>query len=216
MEIGTATRLAGGAALGGAAALAAYLGVIRPWQLRWGATDAEVARAMPGDDLVSAPTFGATRAVTVAAKPEDVWPWLVQIGCTRAGMYSVDWIDNGRKPSAERILPEHQHIEVGQLIPMTTDGKQGMLVKAFAPNKHVLWVAKDGRSSWVWGLYPQDDGTTRLVTRLRVRYDWRPPWLFYYLLQDVGDIVMIRASLLGIKRRAEALVGAGMPEAAAA
>jgi hypothetical protein len=204
METGLALILGGGAA-----ALVAYLGVIRPWQVRWGATDDEVARPMPGDGLVPDPTFDATRAISIAARPDGVWPWLVQIGCTRAGMYSVDWIDNARRPSAARILPEHQHVEVGQFIPMTTDGKQGMLVEAFAPNEYVLWVAKDGRSSWVWGLYPQDDGTTRLVTRLRVRYDWRPPWLFYYLLQDVGDIVMIRASLRGIKRRAEALAGVG-------
>jgi hypothetical protein len=207
--------LAGGA-VGAAAAAGAYLGVIRPWQVRWGATDDEVARPMPGDGLVPDPTFNATRAISIAALPVDVWPWLVQIGCTRAGMYSVDWIDNARRPSAERILPEHQHIEVGQFVPMTTDGKQGMLVKSFAPYEHVLWVAKDGRSSWVWALYPEADGTTRLVTRLRVRYDWRPPWLFYYLLQDAGDIVMIRATLLGIKRRAEALARSSSPVANAA
>lgn len=71
-----------------------YLLWIRPWQLRWGATDEEVNRAMPGDDIVRRPTFNATRGVTVHARPEDLWPWMVQIGCMRAGWYSYDWIDN--------------------------------------------------------------------------------------------------------------------------
>jgi hypothetical protein len=66
--------------LGGIGAVATYLRCIRPWQLRWGATNAEVERSMTGDDDVAHPTFNATRAVTVAARPEQIWPWLVQIG----------------------------------------------------------------------------------------------------------------------------------------
>ena len=93
----------------GAIVLGVYLRFIRPWQLRWGATDEEVARAMPGDDVVKHPTFNATRAVTIQARPEQIWPWLVQIGVTpRAGWYSYDWLDNLGIPSAERIVPEWQ------------------------------------------------------------------------------------------------------------
>jgi hypothetical protein len=62
-----------------------YLGVIRPWQTRWGATDEEILRSMPGDQLVDRPTFNATRAITVVAGPEHIWPWLLQIGINRAG-----------------------------------------------------------------------------------------------------------------------------------
>ena len=70
-----------------------YLRVIRPWQLRWGATDEEVARAMSGDDVVKQPTFNATRAVTIQARPEEIWPWLVQIGVTAlAGTATIGWI----------------------------------------------------------------------------------------------------------------------------
>jgi hypothetical protein len=83
-----------------------------------------------------------------------------------------------------------------------------MWVSAFEPNQ---WVAKQDESTWLWALSPLDDQHTRLVTRLRVRYTWTPPWVFYYLLQDVGDIVMMRKSMLGIKRRAEAM-GAQPPE----
>ena len=74
-----------GVATLGAVSLGVYLRLIRPWQLRWGATDEEVAPAMPGDDVVKSPTFNATRGVTVQARPEEIWPWLVQMGVTRAG-----------------------------------------------------------------------------------------------------------------------------------
>ncbi len=114
----------------GAVLFGVYFRFIRPWQLRWGATDEEVARAMSGDEVVKQPTFNATRAVTIQARPEEIWPWLVQIGCKRAGWYSYDWIDNLGIPSANRIVPELQHLEVGDLIPFSPDGKQGMWVKA--------------------------------------------------------------------------------------
>jgi hypothetical protein len=162
-KIGIGLTILGGAILG------VYLRFIRPWQMRWGATDEEVQRSMPGDDVVKHPTFNATRAVTIQARPEEIWPWLVQIGCTRAGMYSYDWLDNAGIRSAQRILPEFQHLEVGDFIPMTPDGKQGMWVKAFEPNRWILWVAKEDQSTWFWGLYPQDERHTRLISRLRVR-----------------------------------------------
>jgi hypothetical protein len=187
----------------GAVLVGVYLRFIRPWQLRWGATDEEVTRSMPGDDIVKHPTFNATRAVTIQARPEEIWPWLVQIGCKRAGWYSYDWIDNLGIPSANRIVPELQHLEVGDLIPFSPDGKQGMWVKAFEPNQWMLWVAKEDQATWLWGLYPQDESHTRLITRNRVRYTWRLPWVLYYPLQDVGDIFMMRKCMLSIKRRAE-------------
>ena len=82
--------------------------VYRPWALRWGSTDEEIARAMPGDELLTDPSFNATRAVTINATPEEIWPWLVQIGYRRAGFYSYDRLDNDGVPSADRILPEYQ------------------------------------------------------------------------------------------------------------
>ena len=92
----------------------AYLRYVRPWQLTWGATAAEVARRLPSDDLVTDPTFDATRAITLDAPPEQVWPWLVQIGLTRAGWYSYDLLDNLGRPSARRIIPELQHLAAGR------------------------------------------------------------------------------------------------------
>ena len=71
-----------------------YLFFIRPSQLRWGATTEEARRAMPGDDLVSNPTFVATRAITIQGRPEDIWPWIAQMGFDRAGYYGYDLIEN--------------------------------------------------------------------------------------------------------------------------
>ena len=104
-------------ALGMLTVLAAYRLWIQPWQHRWGATDAEVRRAMPGDDLLP-DAASTTRAIAIAAPPEQVWPWLVQLGYGRAGWYSYDWIDNDGRPSADRILPELQQLRVGDRILM--------------------------------------------------------------------------------------------------
>ncbi len=192
----------------GLAALAAvtsgvYLRFIRPWQLRWGATDEEVARALPGDDVVKHATFNATRGVTIQARPEEIWPWLVQIGINRAGWYSYDWIDNLGRPSAQRIIPELQHVEVGDLIPISPDNTFGLRVKDFERNRWVLWWDNKGDTTWYWGLSPLDAKATRLITRIRMRYHWLSPAILIYLLEDVGDIVMMRKCLLGIKQRAE-------------
>jgi hypothetical protein len=92
--------------------------LIRRWHLRWGASDAEVAVPMPGDELVPRSSFTATRAVTIDAPPEAVWPWLVQLGCRRAGWYTYDLFDNAGYSSANRILPEHQNLKVGDWVPM--------------------------------------------------------------------------------------------------
>ena len=194
-----------GVGLAALAAVAAvtYLRFIRPWQLRWGATNAEVARAMPGDDVVKFPTFNATRGVTIQTRPEEIWPWLLQIGVTRAGWYSYDLFDNLGKPSAERIIPELQHVAVGDVIPMSPDGKQGLRVKDFEANQWMLWWDNKGDSTWYWGLYPQDDSQTRLITRVRMHYRWLKPSILFSLLVEFTDIAMMRKCMLGIKQRAE-------------
>ncbi len=184
-------------------ALLLYLFVIRPWQLRWGASDEEVARAMPGGEIVQHPTFNATRSLTVNASPEAIWPWLVQIGHKRAGWYSYDWIDNLGKPSARRIIPELQNLKPGDLIPIDPGGIYGFWVKALEPNQWMLWWDKTGEMTWFWGLYPLNKKQTRLITRVRLHYNWFSPSILFNLLLDVGDIVMMRKCMLGIKERAE-------------
>jgi hypothetical protein len=195
-------RIACRFAAAGVVALSAYLLWIRPWHLTWGSTTQEVALAMPGDEIVKHPTFNATRAITIEAQPQEIWHWLVQVGCKRAGWYSYDWIDNLGIPSAERILPEFQNLSVGDTIPMSPDGKQGLVVSAIDPNRSMLWEGKN--TTWAWRLYKLDEKHTRLVTRVRMHYDLTSRWIIFDLVFDPGDFVMMRKMLLGIKRRAEA------------
>jgi hypothetical protein len=177
--------------------------VYRHWQTRWGATDMELRMSIPGDDLVSKPDFNATRGITINAQPDKIFPWIVQIGSGRAGWYSIDWIDNGGKTSSFEILPEFQQISKEQFIPFTPDQKNGMWVADFEKDKFILWKDKKGDASWCWYLVPQNDGTTRLLTRLRTRYNWRSIWIIYYLLYDIGDIVIMSRCMKGIRQRAE-------------
>lgn len=181
-----------------------YLHWLRPWQLRWGATDEEVERSMPGDEICLKPNFNATRAVTINTSPEKIWPWIMQIGFRRAGWYSYDWIDNLGRPSAQHIIPELQNLEEGDRIWMSRWTYN--VVKEIVPNQYMLWTGGDSQATqgtWLWALYPIDNNRTRLVTRLRGYYPWRSPWFLLFLLMDVGDIVMMRKCMLGIKRRAE-------------
>jgi hypothetical protein len=184
---------------------ALYLRLIRPWQLRWGATDIEFARPMAGDEVIKSPTFNATRAVTVQARPEHIFPWIVQMGVTRAGWYSIDLLDNLGRPSAEGILPEFQDPQAGDVVPMSPNGKSGTYVKDFVPNQWMLWGDKGGDSTWVWGLYPIDATHTRLITRVRVKYHWLSPTIVFGLLVEFMDIIMMRKCMLGIQRRAQRL-----------
>ena len=101
-------------ALCAATAAAAMFVRFRRWHLRWGATDEEVATPLPGDDIVADPTFAPTRAITIGARPDEIWPWIVQIGYGRAGFYAYDVLDNlGHGRSAERIVPELQDLASG-------------------------------------------------------------------------------------------------------
>lgn len=182
----------------------------RHWHQRWGATPLEIAAPMPGDDVIAETQYQATRAITIDAPPEDVWPWLVQVGCLRAGWYSNDLLDNLTRPSAEVIVPELQHLEVGQWVPMspTPSDKTAFKVASFEPNRSLVW--QQPVSTWVWTLTPIGDHGTRLATRLRGRYDSHRPVdaLLSLFLNEFGDFPMMRRMLLGIKRRAEATTGA--------
>jgi hypothetical protein len=184
----------------------------RRWHLRWGATPAEVAATLPGDDLVPRAQFRCTRAVTIDAPPRAVWPWLVQVGCLRGGFYSNDLLDNLGRPSARVIVPELQHLAVGQWVPMspaTPSYANAFKVDGFEVGRWMLWRKPD--STWVWTLTPRGDHRTRLVTRVHARYDWHRPAtaLLGVLLLEFGDFAMMRRMLLGIKERAEAARGTG-------
>jgi hypothetical protein len=188
----------------------------RRWHLRWGATPTEVGSALPGDVLTSHAQFRATRAITINAPPDEVWPWLVQIGCLRGGWYSNDLLDNLGRPSATAIVPGLQHLAVGQWVPMSPWGapsdRTALRVHSFEVNKWLLWTKPD--STWVWELTPTSDNGTRLVTRIHAVYDWRNPLMAVLgvLLMEFGDFAMCRRMLRGIKTRSEALAGGDQGE----
>ena len=184
--------------------------LLRGWHQRWGATDEEVAGAMPGDELLPVAQARCTRAVTIDAPPEAVWPWLVQVGCLRAGFYADDLLDNLGHPSATRIVPELQHLAVGQWVPMspTPNELTAHQVAGFEEPNWLLW--RQPTSTWAWKLTPLPGGRTRLVTRLRIFYDWAHParTLLAVVLMEFGDFAMMRRMLLGIRARAEQTVAA--------
>lgn len=184
----------------GAAVSLAYVKVWRPVQLRWGATDEEVSRPLPGDDMVQAPTFNATRAISIGAPPERVWPWLVQVGTRRAGWYSYDLLDNLGHASARTVIPELQGLAAGDVVPMSPDGSQGINVCSLDPPSSMVW-GTPGDTSWVSQLDPGPGGTTRLVTRIRSRIRWTPMSIAFSALMEVGDFWMIRKMLYGLRAR---------------
>ncbi len=178
---------------------------VRRWHLRWGATAAEVAAVMPGDELVRRAQFVATRAITIDAPPDRVWPWIRQIGFRRAGFYAYDLLDNLGHPSAGEIVEELQDLKVGDWIAMAEPANEvtAFRVEAFDEPRWMVWRKPD--STWVWRLQPLDDGRTRLVTRLKCRYDLDRPTsaLLSMALLELGDFPMMRHLLLGLKARAE-------------
>ena len=182
---------------------------VRRWFSRWGATPDELAHAMPGDALIATPTHTATQAVTVNAPPGDVWSWLVQMGYQRGGLYSYDWLDRLfgflDRPSATRILPEFQHLAVGDEISLGP--RQELTVAALdAPRALVLSSQAHGME-WVWqfGLNPLDNGRTRSVSRGTERVPHTAlAWLGMRIMEPAA-FVMTRRMLLGLKERSEAL-----------
>jgi hypothetical protein len=187
----------------------AYPLLLRRWCLHWGATPDEVVRVIPGDELLPRPDILATRAVTVAAPPSAIWPWLVQMGSgTRGGAYTYDWIENLLgldMHSTDVILPEFQDLAVGDVLPV---GDKGPKLRAVVVDKERTLTLRSEDGNWVWAfaLYPQATGT-RLVSRNRIAL---PKATVLHRLADLlvmepGSLVMERKMLLGIRHRAERL-----------
>lgn len=171
----------------------------------WGATEEEVAAAMPGDGLHPRAQYRSTRAITIAAPPDEVWPWLVQVGYRRGGWYADDLLDNFARPSARDIIPQLQDLHVGQWlawVPWPSE-RSAFVVDGFVAPEWLLW--RSPNRSWTWRLVPLPGGRTRLISRLDTVYEWsRPLVLGTVLLMEVGDYPMMRRMLRGIRTRAEA------------
>jgi hypothetical protein len=185
-------------------------GAPRAWRV-WRsvrATQAERTRALPGDERLPQPAGALTHAVTIRRPPVDVWPWLVQMGAgSRGGWYSYDWLDNARRRSAARIVPELQHPSIGTIFPALPGTKEGFVLLAIEPERVLTLGWPSPAMTWTFVLDEVEPGATRLLVRARVGPDYRfwslPLWLAKPVAQAV-HFVMQRKQLLGIASRAEA------------
>jgi hypothetical protein len=206
---------AGTAVIGSAAA---YFLVVRPWQLRWGATDEERGVTLDGDDLLPNPDLVATRAITVHALADQVWPWIAQLGQGRGGFYSYDALENlvgCDIHSADRVVPEWQDLKVGDQVHLHPEVELGVAVvepcRALVLRGGVPMGAVPPPYDFTWAFVvgEQPDGTTRLLVRERYTYTqrWAP-----FLVEPVAVVafVMSQRMLRGIRDRAER---AGRPTA---
>ncbi len=211
-----------GLVVGVIAAVSAYAFLFRPWHLRWGATQAEVARILPGDDLVRRPKLSATHAITIAAPASRVWPWLVQIGQGRGGFYSYDWLENlfgCDIHNASHIVSAWQALKPGDAVGLHP--KTPPIPVVVVVPERVIVLHADSRTgppvagskvksggymnvAWVFYLESVDVHTTRLIERFRL--DWNPSLavtLANRFLLEPASFIMERKMLLGIKQRAE-------------
>lgn len=191
---------------------------------KWGATEAEIQRDYPGDDLVKNPKGVYLHAININAPAAEIWKWLVQIGQDRGGFYSYELLENmiGCKiHNADKIVPEYQHLEVGDRIPMHPSMGSPYVVVAMEPERYLILLQKADMAtnktleagdklpekyvnmSWLFFLDEQDDGTTRLISRSR--NDWNDSFgnTVFYGIFGVPTMEMDRKMLKGIKKRAE-------------
>jgi len=192
-----------------------WLGAVIP---TWGSTPDEVAQPLPADELVPNPALIWNHALTIRAPAAQVYPWLAQIGDSRAAFYSITFIENAfcatsgacRYVNANRIHPEWQN---------PPKGAQGiiidyMVIQDYQPGEYVLATASDKlplKWSWLWYVEPVDPNTSRLIVRHRVAF---PPDAPSALIDGVfaAGFVMERAMMLGIQARAEGLRPAAWEE----
>ena len=149
----------------------------------------------------------ATRAITIDAPPAAIWPWLVQMGSGRGGVYTYDWIENLfglDMHSTRRILPQYQDVKAGDEFPLGP-GRPAMRVAVLDPERTFTLRFADGNWVWIFALFAED-GHTRLISRNRIAAAgaW-PARLFGMLVMEPGSLIMERKMLLGIKERAEDL-----------
>jgi len=185
----------------------ALLFALLPWMDRWGATDEEIAASLPGDELVPFPRLFYTRAVSINASPEEIYPWIAQLGADKGGMYSYTWFETHvlqcPQTNADRIHEEWQDLKPGDKVLMCPyeNAPPAYEVAMVEPNNAIV-VGHQENGAWsdVWQFIflPQEDGTTRLLLRSRNSLEG-----WYWDAMRPGEFIMVRGMLLGIKERAE-------------
>jgi hypothetical protein len=227
MNRGKTIKLISAGSMG--AALAGYALLVRPWHLKWGATQAELHEPFPGDDVVPDPKHQATHAIDINAPITNVWPWLVQMGQNKGGFYSYSSLENlvgCDIHNAERIVPEWQSLKAGDVLWLHPKAPP-LPVLLVEPGRAIVVggigkEAGDDHSTnirggtWAFVLKELSESTTRLL--IRIRWDRKPgvlDWIYSIGFLEPSHFVMERKMLLGIKRRAEDLVDKQRSAAAA-
>lgn len=200
-----------------AAAVAAYRSRVRPWMCTWGARDDEISASLPGDDWVPACAARTTRAITIDAPAETVWPWLAQIGEDRGGFYSYSLLERAVGcdiHNADHIHPEWQDVHVGDTVWLArTYGEMGRtVVAAVKPGSHLVLMSpadfartrheQKASGAWAFYLHPED-GRTRLI----IRSSGGPTGRAAY---DIVHFVMEQKMMRGIRERALASTETGV------
>jgi hypothetical protein len=181
-----------------------YHVILRRRILDWGTRPEEASGWLPGDELLEAPDVVATRAITIDAPPSAIWPWLLQMGPGRGGVYTYDWIENLfglDMHSADRIHDEWQSMRVGDV--WRNPQGEGMRIEVVDPERALVIRSEDG--SWVWAFVLVEEAhRTRFISRNRflLKGSFLARTAFVYLMEP-GSLVMERKMLLGVKERAE-------------
>jgi len=191
--------------------------VTRPWYSKWGANDNEVEMILPGDDIVPEPELMSTRAITIQAPATAVWPWLVQMGQGRGGLYSYERLENlvgCDMHNANQIIPEYQHIEIGDKVRLVPEDRDLYFeVAAIEPGHAIILVGDEPPTTWAFVIKSINNNSSRLLVRWR--QDYEPSlgnivtWRF---VTDPITFVMERKLLQGIKARVEAAAANGLDE----
>jgi len=182
--------------------------LLRPWYSKWGATETEVKKPLPGDERVSHPNMENTRAITIQAPAEVIWPWLVQMGQGRGGLYSYERLENlvgCDMHNADRIIPEHQNLKVGDKVLLAPEGgPPPFVVSAIEPGRAIILGGDEPPTTWGFILEPIDENSTRLIIRFRQNFEPTPGnVIIWRVFTDPINFVMERKMLQGIKVRAE-------------
>lgn len=147
--------------------------LLSPWMDRWGSTPAERMQEMPGDRFLTSPARTTNRGITVNAPVEKVYPWILQLGADKSGMYSYTWLENlvnCKMAKDETIHPEWQNLTEGDLMKMCAGdfAPPPYIVAEVLPDQAVTFGHQNNNAweeTWQFVLLPQADGSTRLITR---------------------------------------------------
>jgi len=193
---------------------ASGLVLLRPWHMRWGVTRAELAMQLPGDELVTTGAYRIDHGITIHAPADSVWPWLAQLGQDRAGFYSYSWLERlvgDPVHNADRVVPEWQKIQVGDLVRAVPSNYLGGVFGRDAGWRVTRIVPRRALVLDGWGAFvivPVDDSTSRLLVRSRgdgkLTLATVPLSALSLLVFEPAHFIMERGMLRGIKERAEA------------